>query len=112
MHERSNSEKKTHTHRHARVSNSIPQGQLVMKQYSPRGGDYLGRKLRERLKHTMPDVYDRVVILSALSDDKYLALLKVLFEYMPLTCPASRYFLNTCAVNVPCLKVLFEYMCR
>lgn len=54
-----------------------PQGQLVMKQYSPRGGQYLGAKLRDRLRHTMPDVYDRVVILSALSDDKYLALLKV-----------------------------------
>ena len=51
------------------------QGQLVLKQYSPRGADYQGAKLRARLSKSLADVYDRVVVLSALSNDKYYGLL-------------------------------------
>lgn len=48
-----------------------------MKQYSPRGADYLGAKMRKRMQESMADVYDRVVVLSALSEDKYLGLLEM-----------------------------------
>lgn len=47
----------------------------MLKQYSPRGADYLGAKLRDRMRNTLADVYDRVLVLSSLPNDKYLGLL-------------------------------------